>query len=177
MRKNLNGNKGVPRLKRKNSKNKGSSFEREIAEVLKEITKKEFRRTFGSGAFKHKNRNLDESGDLKCEDEKFIFSIECKFYATVRHSNIMNGECSQLEEWTNQLVVDSDRVKKHGVMFFKSNRQPTFVLIYINKKYNHPMEKIIKFVLSRKVFTLYKRYYILPLWHFNCIPKELLFES
>lgn len=64
---------------RKNSRNKGSRFERTIAKAWESWTGYKFSRTPGSGGWA---KAKDAMGDLVCTDEKhsrrFPFSIECK---------------------------------------------------------------------------------------------------
>jgi len=139
------------------SKRKGSSFERKTSLMLTGLTGLAFRRTYGSGANKFQQRSLDESGDLKCEDESFPFVLECKHYAEISYAKIMEQDCKLIDRWIAQLTGDSIHQKKNGILVFKSNRMPTFFL-FIDKTKDR---KLTKFLKKFNHITFYKGYGIL----------------
>lgn len=87
---------------RKNSRNKGSRFERTIAKAWESWTGYKFSRTPGSGGWA---KAKDAMGDLVCTDEKhsrrFPFSIECKNYQDIKFEHILLGlkSCKIISFW------------------------------------------------------------------------------
>lgn len=119
-----------------NGKNKGSSFERKIANTLsarfEQITgiQQSFRRNPDSGSFfggsntkRTATHDLDHAffGDLICPD-KFKFSVECKFYKTgPTFSAIVKGNISQWDGWISQAKQDAANSKKDMLLVVKYN--------------------------------------------------------
>ena len=117
-----------------NSKNKGSTNERECAKILSErFVGKDFRRTPSSGAiFGQSNKiganNVDDeikstlSGDI-VTPINFKFSIEHKAYKQANFWDLFN-EKSDLHSWMEQCENDAEF----------SNKKPLLVIKYNNKK-------------------------------------------
>ena len=67
----------------KRSKNRGSTFERKIAKAFTEKLKEtefetEFHKTPASGGLRWSKKVLSVIGDITCDRDDFIFTIECK---------------------------------------------------------------------------------------------------
>lgn len=114
-------------------KTKGNSFERKIAKKFTEWSGFAWRKTFGSGNMRFKTRSLNEIGDLKSERE-VPFVIECKFHKDLSYSKIMKGDCGKLDNWILEMESDQKRSKKLGLLIFKTNLSPIFVLL--SPRYN-----------------------------------------
>ena len=94
---------------RKNSRNKGSRFERTIAKAWESWTGYKFSRTPGSGGWA---KAKDAMGDLVCTDEKhsrrFPFSIECKNYQEIKDvSDHQLRRVENLTEILNEFEIKS----------------------------------------------------------------------
>lgn len=137
---------------RVNGKAKGSSFERKVSKFLSDITGLTFRRTFGSGAFKSKHEALDESGDLKCSDPNFMFSIECKFYKELNYNSVIVGTSRQLDSWISQCIEDSKRVGKRGLLIVKTNNNKPLVFLCMKKSDKVKIDSIKNTVKSYVVY-------------------------
>lgn len=111
---------------RKNSRNKGSRFERTIAKAWESWTGYKFSRTPGSGGWA---KAKDAMGDLVCTDEKhsrrFPFSIECKNYQDIKFEHILLGlkSCKIISFW-EQATKDAKRVGKIPILIMRYNSMP-----------------------------------------------------
>ncbi len=147
-----------------NGKNKGSTFERKIANMLSErfepVTgvKQGFRRNPDSGAFfggsnvrRTMTHNLEHAnfGDIICP-ENFIFSVECKHYKSApAYSSVVKGSIKQWDDWLKQAEQDA-----------QSSNKKTFLII----KYNNVDETVFvkdvmsgcEIVLTYKGYNLYR---------------------
>lgn len=119
-----------------NSKNKGKSFERKIANLLsarfEERTgiKKSFRRNADSGSFfggKNQTRlethDTDKAtlGDVTCPAD-FIYTVECKHYKTSPSlKSIMQQEVKDWDGWIEQAEQDSRNSGKKMLLIIKYN--------------------------------------------------------
>lgn len=137
------------------SKNKGNSFEREIAKYLTKIFGKPFLRTPGSGAFVGggnavKKRFLDINqikvyrGDIVPPDD-FMICIECKNYAEFPfHQLLFNKQIQILKGWIHEIEFDAiDDQNIFWLLIFKIDRKGTFVL-WDNSKYDE-LDYIIQY--------------------------------
>lgn len=91
-----------------NSRNKGATFERELA--------KELFLQLGI-TFKRDLRQYQESdhGDLLPDDDAFPFTIEVKHYAE-------GNACK--DAWKTQVIKAADKTGKYPVVIYKFNRKP-----------------------------------------------------
>lgn len=111
---------------RKNSRNKGSRFERTIAKAWETWTGYKFSRTPGSGGWA---KAKDAMGDLVCTDEKhsrrFPFSIECKNYQEIKFEHILLGlkSCKIISFW-EQATKDAKRAGKIPILIMRYNSMP-----------------------------------------------------
>lgn len=124
------------------SKNKGNSWEREIAIFLSELYADHFVRVANSGAYigglnTHRKQKLSENqvksfkGDITPPDSWCHFNAEAKNYADFPFHLALSGECKQLETWIEQLmaVADPDDL---SILFIKVTRKGRFVCVQSN---------------------------------------------
>jgi hypothetical protein len=121
------GNK--PRV---NSKRKGATFERKIAQTLNERFKtNEFSRTPGSGAFGSTHQlpqHLIVHGDL-ITPEKFRFTIECKNGYNLEIDDIFK-ESSDFHKFIEQAKTDASRAGgRDWMVVYKKNRRKELVVV------------------------------------------------
>ena len=118
---------------RKNSRNKGSRFERTIAKAWESWTGYKFSRTPGSGGWA---KAKDAMGDLVCTDEKhsrrFPFSIECKNYQDIKFEHILLGlkSCKIISFW-EQATKDAKRAGKIPILIMRYNSMPKSEAFFI----------------------------------------------
>jgi hypothetical protein len=119
-----------------NGKNKGSTFERKIANLLSErfevVTgiKQGFRRNPDSGSFfggsnkrRTETHDLDSAnfGDLICP-KSFKYSVECKHYKTApSFAAIVKGKVAQWDGWISQAAQDAAGSSKEMLLIVKYN--------------------------------------------------------
>lgn len=118
----------------KNSKAKGSNFERDIANTLNEIYNvQSFARVMSSGAWSGKS-NMQKRQGMESQvilayssdiivPGFFKFSVECKAYAKIDWHNVALGNCRQLNEWVEQCLFDATKTNQDMLIFFKINNQ------------------------------------------------------
>jgi len=120
-------------------KQKGSSFEREVATYLTKTYNESFIRAPGSGAyvgdknqsrkeFLHEGQIRSFKGDIVPGLSFPKFNAECKSYADFPFHLVLSGECKQLESWLNQLM-DVAEVDDMNILFMKFNRKGKFVAV------------------------------------------------
>jgi Holliday junction resolvase len=118
--------------KRKNSRTKGSTFERQIAKVLNDrFNTTEFSRSPGSGAFATTHSlpdHLKIYGDL-ITPEKFKFCIECKKGYNNQNLYSLYNYSSDFWKFIEQCEKDSQKCSKVPMVIFKQDRQPTLAII------------------------------------------------
>lgn len=100
-----------------NSRNKGATFERKIANLLSEKLGYKFNRTPQSGAFSTKVNDDRLAGDLYSPDVDFAYVIECKKYATFNVEELITGAKQSLTKWLTQL--EKEKGKKKGLLIFQ----------------------------------------------------------
>ena len=155
-----------------NSKQKGKSFESEIAKQLSSTFKPyEFKRVLHSGAILGgKNvQSLEKYseaianlfiGDVVCinendQEKDFRFNIECKFYKTPETlDNFLGVVNSNLPKWYEESIIDAKKINKDPLLIVKWNRSSIYCII--NRDYFLPSNldfvQISKFKLN--VFLL-----------------------
>lgn len=120
-------------------KQKGSSFEREVAQYLSKLYGESFIRAPGSGAyvggknqqrkeFLHEGQIRSFKGDIVPGQSFKMFNAECKSYADFPFHLVLSGDCKQLNSWLDQLmaVAETDDV---NILFMKFNRKGRFVCV------------------------------------------------
>ena len=144
-----------------NSKNKGSSFERDVSKILNGVFEMEdaFSRSAGSGArFGGKNANKlnkhnrfsskNSLGDISSPDGVELL-CECKSYASLAFHQIIQGDCLQLNKWLDQLNTDNETFYNvfgeylNKLLIFKINRAGMYFMI--------PKRQVIKAFVSKRV--------------------------
>lgn len=103
----------MEKTKRKNSKNKGSAFEREVAKALTKWTGHDFHRTPGSGALHWKNDARVVSDIVPPQDfPEWRISVECKCYSkqtyTCDFQSLLDESSTMWKHW-EQAVIDAKR--------------------------------------------------------------------
>jgi len=121
------------------SKNKGKSYERDIANFLSDLYKESFTRVPYSGAFVggqniSRIQNLSESqtrgfkGDIIPPDDFRLLVIEAKNYGEFKWNQFALGEqVKQLNEWIKQ-SQDSCEPQDKWLLCVKISRQGEFVM-------------------------------------------------
>ena len=118
--------------KRKNSRTKGNTFERQVAKILNDRFKTtEFSRSPGSGAFATTHtlpEHLKIHGDI-ITPENFKFCIECKKgYHNLNFYCLFNYR-SEFWEFITQCEKDSGKCNKLPLLIFKQDRQSALAII------------------------------------------------
>tara|TARA_R100001132_G_C3266323_1_gene89135 strand:+ start:994 stop:1569 length:576 start_codon:yes stop_codon:yes gene_type:complete len=120
------------RPKRKNSRTKGNTFERQVAKLLNDrFGTTQFSRSPGSGAFASTHSlpdHLKIYGDL-ITPEKFRFCIECK--KGYNHINLYSlyNYSSDFWKFVEQCEKDSKKCNKLPMVVFKQDRQPMLAIL------------------------------------------------
>ena len=120
-------------------KQKGSSFEREVAVFLSGLYNESFIRAPGSGAYVggknqvrtqilHEGQIRSFKGDIVPGQSFPKFNAECKSYADFPFHLVLGGECKVLDGWLQQMmdVADPD---DFNILFMKFNRKGRFVVV------------------------------------------------
>lgn len=112
------------------SKSKGNRGERRVAQLLMSFTGKNFRRVPASGGFNKQGVVIAEhafSGDVICDDNSFIFSVESKNRAASWSLAQLLSSTSKapFTEWWHQTVMDADSIGKLPLLFFKTQNSST----------------------------------------------------
>lgn len=120
-------------------KQKGSSFEREVATFLSKLYGESFIRAPGSGAyvggknqqrkeFLHEGQVRSFKGDIVPGESFVKFNAECKSYKDFPFHQVLAGDCKTLDEWLSQLMAVSE-TNDTNVLFIKLNRKGKFVCV------------------------------------------------
>jgi len=129
---NYDLNKLRKKPKRKNSRTKGNTFERQVAKLLNDRFKtEEFSRSPGSGAFATTHSlpdHLKIYGDL-ITPQKFKFCIECKKGYNNQNLYSLYNYSSDTWKFVEQCEKDSQKCSKVPMVIFKQDRQPTLAII------------------------------------------------
>lgn len=131
------------------SKNKGSSFERDVAKRLTDLFGESFIRVTNSGAYiggKNTSRkdNLSEAqirhskGDIVPGPSFGRMNAEAKSYADFPFHQLFTGSCKQLDGWIEQMLEVADE-GDFNILFMKFNRKGTFVAVPYNQSWDHTL--------------------------------------
>jgi hypothetical protein len=128
-----------------NSKDKGSSFERKIANILSERfepmlqIKNSFRRNQDSGSFfggtnqqRTQSYSLDYAvfGDIICP-RSFRFSVECKHYKTPpTFKSVVSQSVTQWDSWLRQAEQDAASSSKQMSLIVKYNNVDSIIFLH-----------------------------------------------
>lgn len=135
-----------------NGKQKGNTFERDIANTLSDRfasttgIEKPFRRNPDSGAFfggsnTQRTEIYDTDyavyGDLICP-RNFNFCIECKNYKTPPSFNsLVNQQVTEWDKWLAQSDQDAAQDNKEPMLVIKYNR--TAIFVFVNEALDIPL--------------------------------------
>ncbi len=148
--------------KRKNSKAKGSAFERKVAKILNEhFETTDFQRSPGSGAYATTHTlpdHLKIHGDL-ITPKNFIYSIECKKgYNDLDLYSLLNPN-SKIYEFIKQAEKDADQAKKEAIVLMAQDRRDIIALIkedsHISNQLNLNKKRIIH-ILNNYILVSFK---------------------
>lgn len=125
------------------SKNKGNSFERQVATYLTKLYEDSFVRAPHSGAYvggsnafrkEYLSENQAKSfkGDIIPPDSWVRFNAEAKSYADFPFHLVLTGDCKILNSWIDQLMTVSE-INDLNVLFMKFNRKGKFVAVSAKK--------------------------------------------
>lgn len=127
------------------SKNKGNSWERDIAKFLSDLYNESFIRAPHSGAYiggtnNHRKTILDNGqirsfkGDIIPPSSWSKFNAEAKSYKDFPFHQLFSGTVKQLEEWINQCMDVAD-TGDCNILFLKFNRKGKYVCIQNHDNY------------------------------------------
>ena len=120
-------------------KQKGSSFEREVATFLTKTYNESFIRAPGSGAYVGgKNQSRKEvlhegqirsfKGDIVPGQSFPHFNAECKSYKDFPFHLVVTGDCKVLNTWLDQLMTVAEP-NDCSILFMKFNRKGRYVAV------------------------------------------------
>jgi len=116
---------------RKDSRAKGSFFERAVAKRWSKWSGLEIRRTPMSGGWSH-SAKFGVSGDLVCDNKHFPFHVECKNHLTWFIDDIITGVrdegTTSIHQWWLQCLKTCPP-KKTPVLLFKRNHRPVLMMM------------------------------------------------
>ncbi len=123
-------------------KQKGNSFEREVATYLSSLYQESFIRAPGSGAYVggknqvrtqilHEGQIRSFKGDIVPGQSFSKMNAECKSYADFPFHQVLTGECKVLESWIDQMMSVSES-NDLNILFMKFNRKGKFVCVQSN---------------------------------------------
>jgi len=138
-------------------KQKGSSFEREVATFLSNLYAESFIRAPGSGAYVggknqvrtqilHEGQIRSFKGDIVPGQSFPKFNAECKSYADFPFHLVLAGDCKVLDGWLQQMmdVADPD---DFNILFMKFNRKGRFVCV--QSKYTWITDQFMYYTSSK----------------------------
>lgn len=135
------------------NKNKGSSFEREMANYLTTLYNVSFIRTIGSGSYiggsnSFRKNDLSESqtrshkGDITPDHSFNKMNMECKFYSEFHFHQLFGDSVPLLDKWIEQCLECADD-GDINILCIKINYKGKFVCIEANEKLK--TEKALKY--------------------------------
>ncbi len=158
-------------------KQKGSSFEREVAVFLSSLYNESFIRAPGSGAYVggknqirtqilHEGQIRSFKGDIVPGQSFPKFNAECKSYADFPFHLVLAGDCKVLDGWLQQMmdVADPD---DFNILFMKFNRKGRFVVV--QSKYTWITDQFMYYTSSKLGDWL-----IIDFDHFFKLNKDLV---
>jgi hypothetical protein len=161
-----------------NGKNKGSSYERKIANLLSKrfqhITGKPtaFRRNADSGSYfggtnqkrlETHNSETATLGDIICPGN-FLYSIECKHYKKPPSlSHLLTQNCREWDGWIRQAQQDSTNSNRKFMLIIKYNNVEDLVLL--------------KEAVLGSATIAYREYFVVPLTQVLAQPDSVFFSD
>lgn len=158
-------------------KQKGSSFEREVATFLSNLYQESFIRAPGSGAYVggknqvrtqilHEGQIRSFKGDIVPGQSFPKFNAECKSYADFPFHLVLAGDCKVLDGWLQQMM-DVAESNDFNILFMKFNRKGRFVCI--QSKYTWITDQFMYYTSSKLGDWL-----IIDFDHFFKLNKDLV---
>ena len=131
------------------SKNKGNTWERDVAKYLTELYGESFIRAPGSGAYvggtnAHRKQVLHQGqirsfkGDIIPGESFPKLNIEAKSYKDFAFHQLFTGTIIQLELWLNQLATSAD-AGDVNLLIMKFNRKGKFVAFNFDEPRDYPL--------------------------------------
>lgn len=131
------------------SKQKGNTWERDIAKFLSNLYNESFLRVPGSGAYiggvNTKRKQILHQGQIRSFKGDIIpgqsfprLNIEAKSYKDFPFHQLFSGTINQLELWLNQLVSVADPGDVN-ILLMKFNRKGKFVAFNFDEDRHHPL--------------------------------------
>jgi hypothetical protein len=158
-------------------KQKGNSFEREVAIHLSKLYNESFIRAPGSGAYVggknqvrtqilHEGQIRSFKGDIVPGQSFSKMNAECKSYADFPFHQVLAGDCKTLDAWLDQMmaVAENDDLI---ILFMKFNRKGKFVAVQTS----------VTWVTDNFLYyssTKHKDWLIIEFDHFFKLNKDLL---
>ena len=112
-----------------NGRNKGASFEREIAKMLFDELGIGFKRDL-------EQYRAGDHGDLIPDDDAFPFVLELKRYA--------DGPIGGQPVWWNQVVKAAARENKLPCLIYRYNRKPIRCVIPLDALMQHKTDHVVE---------------------------------
>ena len=112
-----------------NGRNKGASFEREIAKMLFDELGIGFKRDL-------EQYRAGDHGDLIPDDDAFPFVLELKRYA--------DGPIGGQPVWWNQVVKAAARENKLPCLIYKYDRKPIRCVIQLDALMQHKTDHVVE---------------------------------
>ena len=120
-------------------KQKGNSFEREVAIHLSKLYNESFIRAPGSGAYVggknqvrtqilHEGQIRSFKGDIVPGQSFSKMNAECKSYADFPFHQVLSGNCKTLDSWIDQMMAVAEP-NDLNILFMKFNRKGKFVCV------------------------------------------------
>lgn len=120
-------------------KQKGNSFEREVAIHLSKLYNESFIRAPGSGAYVggknqvrtqilHEGQIRSFKGDIVPGQSFSKMNAECKSYADFPFHQVLAGNCKTLDSWIEQMMAVAEH-NDLNILFMKFNRKGKFVCV------------------------------------------------
>jgi len=145
----LNNSGGIIKNMPSPSKNKGNSWERDVAKHLTELYSESFIRAPGSGAYigaknsyrkdyLHEGQVRSFKGDIIPGQSFPKLNIECKSYADFPFHQFFQGPVKQLDTWLAQLISVADP-NDFNILIMKFNRKGKFIAVEFDKHSNMPL--------------------------------------
>jgi hypothetical protein len=158
-------------------KQKGSSFEREVATFLSDLYKESFIRAPGSGAYVggknqsrtqilHEGQIRSFKGDIVPGQSFGRLNAECKSYADFPFHLVLQGDCKVLDGWLQQMMDVAD-ANDFNILFMKFNRKGRFVCV--QSKYTWVTDQFIYYTSTKLGDWL-----IIDFDHFFKLNKDLV---
>ena len=123
-------------------KNKGSSWERDVAKYLSGLYGETFIRAPGSGAYvggsNSKRKEVLHEGQIRSFKGDIVpgqsfprLNAECKSYSDLPFHQLFAGSVKQLDGWIEQ-CLDAGDPGDANIIFMKFNRKGKYILFQIN---------------------------------------------